>query len=237
MEHRGSARVAVEKVQEWMDRPERSKMARCALLTSGRDVSDVNPDATVFGTDLVPMQPHNTPDNVSFYVDDANSLDWGRDDRFDFVHMRGINDVIQDWRVTLQAVFRCLHPGGVIEISDMSYYPPGPRGPGSAWFDWFWMLSVLTDAAGLDIGIHQGDCARSELRHVGYDALRQARGQHLITAWNSVYGGHSLLVSVVEKMKGILTRAMEFVPFSLAREELISRLEREILQEGMMIRV
>jgi hypothetical protein len=75
VEHRGSARVAVEKVQEWMDRAERSKMARAALLTSGRDVSDVNPDATVFGTDLVPMQPHNTPDNVSFYVDDANSPD------------------------------------------------------------------------------------------------------------------------------------------------------------------
>ncbi|KAH7012640.1 uncharacterized protein B0I36DRAFT_399445 [Microdochium trichocladiopsis] len=135
------------------------------------------------------------------------------------------------------AAFRCLQPGGVIDISDMSYHPPGPIGPGSAWIDWFRMLAVLTNAAGLDIGIYRGDRAQRELRHVGYKVLRRPRDRYLITTGISVYGGRCLLVSVVEQMKGILTRAMEFVPVSLSREEMMSRLEREILQDGMTIRV
>lgn len=205
-------------------------------LTWDRDLCDAHPEAKVFGTDVAAIQPDSTPDMAFFYIDDANTPWWAWDDRFNFVHMRGMNGAIKTWGVTLHAAFRCLQPGGVIEISDLSYHPPATICPVSVWHHWSWLLSVLTEAAGLDVDIHRGDRALQELRDVGYKFLRQPQDQYLITAGASIED-ECLLVGVVAEMKGILTRALEFIPHSLSREELMGRLEGEVLRHGVCVRL
>ncbi|KAM0267606.1 hypothetical protein ACHAQH_010093 [Verticillium albo-atrum] len=201
------------------------------------DVSDANADITITGTDLAAIQPSSIPSNVTFYVDDANDPFWGWDDRFDFVHMRGLNGGIKKWIVTLRAAFRCLRAGGVIEVSDMDFHPAGPLAPGSAWLDWSRMLQVLTDATGLDVGIHKDGRGQHELEELGYQFPVQSRREYQVGYETHVYGDRSLLASVVEQMKGILARAVEFVPWSASLDDLMRRLETEILDKGLIIEV
>lgn len=72
-------------------------------VTSGRVVADANPDATVFGTDLVAIQHSEVPDNVWFYTQDANEEYWSWDDRFDHVRIGGMDGGIKAWDATLWA--------------------------------------------------------------------------------------------------------------------------------------
>ncbi|KAM0267226.1 hypothetical protein ACHAQH_010118, partial [Verticillium albo-atrum] len=201
------------------------------------DVSDANPDIAIIGTDLAAIQPSSIPGNVTFYVDDANYPFWGWDNCFDFVHMRGLNGGIKKWTVTLRAAFDCLHAGGWIEVSDMEFYPEDSVAPDSVWFDWYRILEVLTDATGLDVGIHKDGRGQRELEKLGYQFPARSRRQYPVGYETHVYGDHSLLVCVVEQMKGTLARAMEFVPWSASLDDLMRRLETEILNKGLIIEV
>ncbi|EKG20592.1 Methyltransferase type 11 [Macrophomina phaseolina MS6] len=84
------------------------------------DLADEFPDATVVGVDLSPIQPTWVPPNTQFYIDDLES-DWvydDEDDKFDFIHGRGLAGSIGDWAKLYAQAYANLKPGGWIEVQE-----------------------------------------------------------------------------------------------------------------------
>lgn len=77
-----------------------------------------NPDATVIGTDLSPIQPEVVPRNLSFEIGDAEEADWGFDAPFDYVHARAMVTCFKDGQGVLGRVLENLAPGGWFELQD-----------------------------------------------------------------------------------------------------------------------
>ncbi|KAF2703819.1 S-adenosyl-L-methionine-dependent methyltransferase [Pleomassaria siparia CBS 279.74] len=83
------------------------------------DYADENPEASILGTDLSPIQPTWVPPNAKFYIDDAES-DWvyQPDEHFDYIHVRGMSGSIGDWdRLCAQAYAHTV-PGGWVEFQE-----------------------------------------------------------------------------------------------------------------------
>lgn len=83
------------------------------------DFADENEGSEVVGTDLSPIQPTFIPPNARFYIDDAES-DWvyGPDEKFDFIHVRGLSGAIQDWDRLMQQCYANVPPGGWVEFQE-----------------------------------------------------------------------------------------------------------------------
>ncbi|KAK1754143.1 S-adenosyl-L-methionine-dependent methyltransferase [Echria macrotheca] len=84
------------------------------------DFADEFPEAEVIGIDLSPIQPAWVPPNCRFELDDANLESTFADEKFDFIHVRGLAGCIEDWPKFFQRVLRCLKPGGWIEHVEAS---------------------------------------------------------------------------------------------------------------------
>ncbi|KAF2107671.1 S-adenosyl-L-methionine-dependent methyltransferase [Lophiotrema nucula] len=83
------------------------------------DFADEHPSSEVLGTDLSPIQPTWVPPNAKFYIDDAES-DWvyGPEEKFDFIHSRGMSGSIGDWDKLIQQSYANLQPGGWLEFQE-----------------------------------------------------------------------------------------------------------------------
>ncbi|KAA8896149.1 S-adenosyl-L-methionine-dependent methyltransferase, partial [Sphaerosporella brunnea] len=96
------------------------------------DMADRYPSAEVIGTDLSPIQPKWVPPNCKYEVDDAE-LEWTyAENSFDFIHARNLGQSIDDWHSMLQQAYRCLEPGGFIELAEIggvSYSDDGSLTP------------------------------------------------------------------------------------------------------------
>ncbi|KAA8913408.1 S-adenosyl-L-methionine-dependent methyltransferase [Sphaerosporella brunnea] len=85
------------------------------------DMAEKHPYAEVLGIDLSPTQPSWVPPNCRFEVDDADD-DWVHaSDSFDFIHLRNLNQGIQDWGHVMSEAYRCVKPGGYIELSEAGH--------------------------------------------------------------------------------------------------------------------
>ncbi|EXJ76654.1 uncharacterized protein A1O5_01162 [Cladophialophora psammophila CBS 110553] len=85
------------------------------------EVADQFPSAQVFGTDLSPIQPPWVPPNLQFYVDDAEAeWTWLENEKFDFIHGRGLCGGIGDWPRFYAQAWNNLKPGGWMEMQEHS---------------------------------------------------------------------------------------------------------------------
>ncbi|KAL2272045.1 hypothetical protein VTJ83DRAFT_1416 [Remersonia thermophila] len=83
------------------------------------DLADEFPRASVFGVDLSPIQPEWVPGNCRFHVDDYEDEWTYRDDeKFDYIHGRGLGGTVADWPMFYQQVHTHLKPGGWIEMQE-----------------------------------------------------------------------------------------------------------------------
>ncbi|KAH0607954.1 uncharacterized protein H6S33_002006 [Morchella sextelata] len=86
------------------------------------DIAEKYPNAEVIGTDLSPIQPSWVPPNVQFQIDDAEA-DWTfARNSFDLVHIRHLNGAIKDWPKLIKEAFRCIKPGGWIELAEYELF-------------------------------------------------------------------------------------------------------------------
>ena len=78
------------------------------------------PAAEVIGVDIAKIQPDAPPLNVFFETDDAER-EWTRAEvEFDLVHFRYMSGAFKDWREIYRETYRCLKPGGWIEVIDFN---------------------------------------------------------------------------------------------------------------------
>ena len=89
------------------------------VLTGQVDFADEHPSSEVLGTDLSPIQPTWVPPNAKFYIDDAESA-WvyQPEEKFDFIHSRGMSGSIGDWDKLIQQAYANLQPGGWLEFQE-----------------------------------------------------------------------------------------------------------------------
>ncbi|PWY90709.1 S-adenosyl-L-methionine-dependent methyltransferase [Aspergillus heteromorphus CBS 117.55] len=86
-------------------------------------MADEFPSAKVTGVDLSPIQPLFNPINCIFEVDDV-TLPWTYpSNHFDFIHVRELFGSIPDWDEFFRQCWRCLKPGGYIEVVEHSVEP------------------------------------------------------------------------------------------------------------------
>lgn len=81
------------------------------------DLADEFPSALVIGTDLSPIQPSYIPANCRFYVDDFE-CEWEFDQRFSYIHTRGICGSVADWPRFFGQALQSLNPGGWLEMQE-----------------------------------------------------------------------------------------------------------------------
>lgn len=88
-----------------------------------RDMADEYPSARVTGVDLSPIQPIFVPPNCIFEIDDM-AMSWTyAPSQFDFIHVREMFGSIPDWDEFFQQCWRCLKPGGYVEVVEHSVEP------------------------------------------------------------------------------------------------------------------
>ncbi|KAJ0367957.1 hypothetical protein COL26b_011024 [Colletotrichum chrysophilum] len=71
--------------------------------------------------------PEFVPPNVRFEIDDLDE-EWTYSQPFDYIHTRGMNSCIADWRVFLTKVFDNLTPGGYFELQELEVFPRSDDG-------------------------------------------------------------------------------------------------------------
>ena len=117
------------------------------------DFAHAYPSAEVIGTDISPVQPVNVPPNCRFYVEDFDT-DWNFDGPFDFIHGRMIAIAMRDWAQVLQQAYANLHPGGWIELQDLSFpfrCDDGTAPPESAVMRWSACMLEAAGRQGIDL--------------------------------------------------------------------------------------
>lgn len=91
-------------------------------------MADEYPSAKVTGVDLSPIQPAFIPPNCVFEIDDV-TLPWTYPtNQFDFIHVRELFGCIPDWDEFFRQCWRCLKPGGYIEVVEHSVQPRSDDG-------------------------------------------------------------------------------------------------------------
>ncbi|KAF1938058.1 S-adenosyl-L-methionine-dependent methyltransferase [Clathrospora elynae] len=78
------------------------------------------PRARVEGIDLSPIQPHDTPENIDFFIDDITRLEWWRCAQpYDYIHTRMSLGIFEDFREIIQKGYNNLDPGGWMESQEI----------------------------------------------------------------------------------------------------------------------
>jgi SAM-dependent methyltransferase len=82
------------------------------------DMAETYPECEVTGTDISNIFERRVPQNVYWEIDDAE-LEWERpSNHYDLIHFRDMTGAFADWEAIYRSAFRCLKPGGWIEVLD-----------------------------------------------------------------------------------------------------------------------
>lgn len=85
-------------------------LLQISILIGASEFADMHPSADVLGVDLSPIQPNFVPPNCRFEVDDINQ-DWTYpENKFDFVHLRGLTGCIPDWTKFYEGAIKFVLP-------------------------------------------------------------------------------------------------------------------------------
>ncbi|EED23776.1 methyltransferase LaeA-like, putative [Talaromyces stipitatus ATCC 10500] len=102
------------------------------------DFADEHPNASVLGNDLSPIQPSWVPPNLCFEVDDYES-EWAYSTKFDFIHGREMEGMVQDFDRLFTQCYKNLKPGGWAEFQTIElncFCDDDSRQKAAAWVRW-----------------------------------------------------------------------------------------------------
>jgi SAM-dependent methyltransferase len=147
-------------------------------------MADQYPSASVIGNDLSPIQPGFVPPNCTFEIDDV-TLEWTyQDDFFDYIHIREMFGSIPDWDFFFQECYRCLKPGGWVEIHEHSVEPICDDNTQPAdHFYWQWGAKVVEcgEANGKSFTIWKE--AKERLERAGFVDVQESTYKWPINGW------------------------------------------------------
>lgn len=92
----------------------------CGTGIWATDFVDAYPDAQVEAVDLSPIQPHESPPNCQFIIDDVEYIWIHPANHFGFVYIRCLTGAIGDWHALYRQAFHKIRPGGYIEHLEVS---------------------------------------------------------------------------------------------------------------------
>ncbi|KAK3399770.1 S-adenosyl-L-methionine-dependent methyltransferase [Sordaria brevicollis] len=137
------------------------------------DFADEFPHAEVIGTDITPIQPKWVPPNLKFELDDCNQEWTWPENTFDFINMRMLVGVIQDWYAIFREAYRCCKPGAYVEsmgsschfISDDGSITPDSA---SALAQWGKIWIEGGKAFGRTFDVYSEDVQRKGMEEAGF---------------------------------------------------------------------
>ncbi|KAK3399751.1 S-adenosyl-L-methionine-dependent methyltransferase [Sordaria brevicollis] len=135
------------------------------------DFADEFPNAEVIGTDVSPIQPTWVPPNVKFELDDCNAEWTYADDTFDFINMRQLVGIVDDWNKLFRNAFRCCKPGGYVEsmASCVEFLSDdGSVKPGSAIDQWGKLFREGGKKFGRSFAVYEEDLQRVGMEAAGF---------------------------------------------------------------------
>ena len=151
------------------------------------DFADEFPNAEIIGTDVSPIQPTWVPPNVKFELDDCNQ-EWTWDDNsFDFVNLRLLSGIVDDWNALFRNAYRVCKPGGWVESSGSSQTFESHDGTvknGSALDQWGKIFTKSGQKLGRTFGVYESDVQRKGMEAAGFVDIQYRDIEIPIGVWH-----------------------------------------------------
>ncbi|KAA8618298.1 hypothetical protein SMACR_09871 [Sordaria macrospora] len=139
------------------------------------EFADEQPNCTVTGTDISPIQPSRVPSNARFDIEDARKKLNFQLNYFDYIHIRWLTGTIADWPALYKEAYKCTAPGGWIEHLDADgtwYCLDGTMPEDSAMGQWGLIWKKLGKHIGIEFDIVSSDVMVEGLKEAGTLPLR-----------------------------------------------------------------
>lgn len=135
------------------------------------DFADEFPNAEVIGTDVTPIQRSWVPPNVKFELDDCNKEWTWPNNTFDFVNLRYLIGVVDDWDALFRNAYRVAKPGAYVEsLVPGSYFlsDDGTVKEGSSLDQWGRVFREGGKRIGRTFSILEEDLQRKGMEAAGF---------------------------------------------------------------------
>ncbi|EAA30122.1 S-adenosyl-L-methionine-dependent methyltransferase [Neurospora crassa] len=135
------------------------------------DFADEFPHVEVIGTDITPIQPSWVPPNVQFELEDCNQEWTWADNTFDFINIRMLIGVVEDWYALFRQAYRTCKPGGYVESFVCSCHfvsDDGSIKPGTALDQWGNIWAQGGKKFGRTFDIYEEDLQRKGMEAAGF---------------------------------------------------------------------
>ncbi|KAL2353359.1 S-adenosyl-L-methionine-dependent methyltransferase [Cryomyces antarcticus] len=150
------------------------------------DMADPFPDCEVIGTDLSPTQVNIAPPNVTFEIDDSQSVWTYPENSFDYIHIRGLFGSISDWPRFYKECFTHIQPGGFLEHFEFSVIARAEDGsltPGNPFTRWSQNAKEAGDKIGKTFEI--AEHTKYLIAQAGFIDVVEERFKWPIGPWSS----------------------------------------------------
>lgn len=147
-------------------------------------MADEYPSARVTGVDLSPIQPIFVPPNCIFEIDDM-SMPWTyAPNQFDLIHVREMFGSIPDWDEFFRQCWRCLKPGGYVEVVEHSVEPTSDDGSvGPDHFYTLWGRTVVDAGNNFGKSFTIWRESADRLRRVGFEHVVERKYKWPMNGW------------------------------------------------------
>ncbi|EAA30119.2 S-adenosyl-L-methionine-dependent methyltransferase [Neurospora crassa] len=135
------------------------------------DFADEFPNAEVIGTDVSPIQPSWVPPNVKFELEDCNQEWTWPENTFDFVNLRLLVGIVDDWYALFRNAYRVAKPGSYVESYDTGCHllsDDGTVKEGSALEQWGKVFREGGKKLGRTFTIYEEDLQRKGMEAAGF---------------------------------------------------------------------
>ena len=151
------------------------------------DFADEFPNAEVIGTDVTPIQPSWVPPNVQFEIEDCNQQWTWPANTFDFINLRSLMGVVDDWNALYRNAYRVAKPGGYVECyttSSRFLSDDGSVKEGSSLDQWGRVFREGGKKLGRTFSVYEEDLQRKCMEAAGFVDIEFQDIQVPIDVWH-----------------------------------------------------
>jgi SAM-dependent methyltransferase len=197
------------------------------------------PSAEIIATDISVFQLGDLPSNVTLEIDDIEDEWTFPQNSFDFIHLRDMSGSISDWKSVYREAFKCLVPGGQIEISD---FGDTSTSNSSNLFQTIYSSEIqsASEVAGTPLGVKHLE--RNIFEDIGYVEIRNVMIRVPLGMWpsdaNRKTVGKLMLIGTLEGLEAKSLRLLTKCKGWSAEDvtELCTKVKAEMLADQSLHR-